>query len=378
MKGPYRADHVGSFLRPDWLLEQRDRWKADAITLEELREDENKAIAEVVKKQEAVGIKDVTDGEFRRESFHIDFIDKIGGVKHNFSIKGAFAQGEQTKAGGEKQAPVTIEVVDRMTRPAGGIEVENFKYLKSLTDGHEGIEPKITMPSPTMTHFRGGRAAISETAYPEMEDFFADLAKLYRDEIADLAAAGCRYIQFDDTNLAYLCDVNMREAAKARGEDPEELPRTYADLINQSIKDRPAEMAACIHLCRGNARSLWFAEGDYEPVADKLFNLTDVDGFFLEYDDERSGGFEPLRFVPKGNKKIVLGLVTSKSGKLEDVDELKARIDEASKYVSLDQLCLSPQCGFSSNAIGNVLTEDEEWAKMRMIVDLANEVWGSA
>jgi 5-methyltetrahydropteroyltriglutamate--homocysteine methyltransferase len=378
MKGPYRADHVGSFLRPEWLLEQRERWKADEITLEELREDENKAIAEVVKKQEQVGIKDITDGEFRRESFHIDFIDKIGGVKHNFTIKGAFAQGEKAKAGGEKQAPVTIDVVDKMTRPEGGIEVENFKYLKSLTDGHEGIEPKITMPSPTMTHFRGGRKAISEKAYPEMEDFFADLAKLYRDEIADLAAAGCRYIQFDDTNLAYLCDVNMREAAKARGEDPEELPRTYADLINQSIKDRPADMAACIHLCRGNARSLWFAEGDYEPVADKLFNLTDVDGFFLEYDDERSGGFEPLRFVPKGKKKIVLGIVTSKRGDLENVDELKARIDEASKYVSLDQLCLSPQCGFSSNAIGNLLTEEQEWAKMRMIVELADEVWGSA
>lgn len=378
MKGPYRADHVGSFLRPDWLLEQRERWKADDISLEELREHENKAIAEVVKKQEAVGIKDITDGEFRRESFHIDFIDKIGGVKHNFTIKGAFAQGEKTKAGGEKQAPVTIEVVDRMTRPEGGIEVENFKYLKSLVNGTPGVEPKITMPSPTMTHFRGGRKAISEQAYPEMEDFFADLAKLYRDEIADLAAAGCRYIQFDDTNLAYLCDVNMREAAKARGEDPEELPKTYADLINQSIKDRPADMAACIHLCRGNARSLWFAEGDYEPVADKLFNLTEVDGFFLEYDDARSGGFEPLRFVPKGNKKIVLGLVTSKSGDLESVDELRARIEEASKYVSLDQLCLSPQCGFSSNAIGNILTEDQEWAKMQMIVELADEVWGSA
>ena len=376
MKPPFRADHVGSLLRPDSLLEAREQWKADQIGDAELHALEDAAIADVVKKEEAVGIRSVTDGEYRRESFHFDFISKIGGIQTNFTIKGAFAQGEKTKGGGEKQVPLTVDVVDRMERPAGGIEVENFKYLKSKASP-ESV-PKITMPSPTMTHFRGGREAISREAYPEMEDFFEDLARLYREEIADLAAAGCKYVQFDDTNLAYLCDSKMRNDARERGEDPDELPRTYAALINACIQDRPDDMAAAIHLCRGNARSLWFAEGDYEPIADHLFNLTDVDGFFLEYDDERSGGFAPLRYVPKGNKKIVLGIVTSKRGEMESRDELKARIEEASQYVALDQLCLSPQCGFSSNAIGNIITEQEQFDKLAMIVDLANEVWGTA
>ena len=376
MKAPFRADHVGSLLRPESLLESRERWKDEALGGDELRQLEDAAIADVVKKQEAVGLSAVTDGEFRRESFHFDFISRIGGVETNFTIGRAILQGEKTKAGGEKQAPLTVDVVDRMTRPAGGIEVESFKYLK--TQAGPDSTPKVTMPSPTMTHFRGGRNAISREAYPDMDDFFADLARLYHDEIADLADAGCRYIQFDDTNLAYLCDSKMRADARVRGEDPDELPRTYAALINACIKNRPADMAACVHLCRGNARSLWFAEGDYEPIADHLFNLTEVDGFFLEYDDERSGGFAPLRYVPKGNKKIVLGLVTSKRGEMERRDELKRRIEEASAYVDLDQLCLSPQCGFSSNAIGNLIGEQEQFDKLAMIVDLASEVWGSA
>ena len=227
-----------------------------------------------------------------------------------------------------------------------------------------------------MTHFRGGRDAIDQDAYPEMEDFFADLARLYRDELADLGAAGCTYVQFDDTNLAYLCDPKMRENARQLGEDPEELPTMYAGLINRSIKDRPKHMAVTVHLCRGNAKSQWFASGGYEPVADALFNLTEVDGFFLEYDDERSGGFEPLRFVPKGGKMIVLGLVTTKRGELESKDELKRRIEEASKYVDLDQLALSPECGFSSNAIGNLVTVDDERAKFALIRDVAEDVWG--
>ena len=376
MKPPFRADHVGSLLRPDSLLEAREQWKTEAIGPEELRQRENAAIADVVGKQEAAGLKSVTDGEYRRESFHFDFIDRIGGIKTNFTIRRAFLQGEKTKAGGEKQAPLTVDVVDRMVRPPGGIEVDNFRYLKAQI-GPDSTA-KVTMPSPTMTHFRGGREAIDRAAYPEMEDFFADLARLYREEIADLADAGCRYIQFDDTNLAYLCDSKMRADARARGEDPDELPRTYAALINACIGDRPDDMAACVHLCRGNARSLWFAEGDYEPIADHLFNLTEVDGFFLEYDDERSGGFEPLRYVPKGSKKIVLGLVTSKRGEMESRDELKRRIEEASAHVDLDQLCLSPQCGFSSNAIGNLIGESEQFDKLAAIVDLAQEVWGSA
>ncbi len=376
MKPPFRADHVGSLLRPDSLLKSRADWKAAVIDDTELRAREDAAIVEVVKRQEAVGMRSVTDGEYRRESFHFDFISKIGGIQTNFTIKGAFAQGEKTGKGGEKQVPLTVEVVDRMQRPAHGIEVENFRYLQSRV-GPNSV-PKITIPSPTMTHFRGGRDAINRETYPDMADFFADLSSLYRQEIAALADSGCRYIQFDDTNLAYLCDSKMRNAARARGEDPDELPRTYAALINDCIADRPSDMAVCVHLCRGNARSMWFAEGDYEPIADNLFNLTDVDGFFLEYDDERSGGFSPLRYVPKGDKKIVLGLVTTKRGEMESRDELKARVEEASNFVDLDQLCLSPQCGFSSNAIGNVITEQEQFDKLAMIIDLSKEIWGTA
>ena len=374
MKGPFRADHVGSPLRPDALLEKREDWKVDKISDAELRDFENECIAEIVKQEQAVGVKSVTDGEFRRESFHFDFINQIGGIETNFTLKGAFAQGEKTKAGGEKAVPLTVEIKDRMTLPAAGIGVENYKYVASVAG--EGTTPKVTMPSPTMTHFRGGREAISKEAYPDLDGFFADLSALYRQEIDLLAKAGCKYIQFDDTNLAYLCDSKMRQDARDRGEDPDELPRTYAALINDCIKDRPDDMAACIHLCRGNARSLWFAEGDYEPIADHMFNLTEVDGFFLEYDDDRSGGFEPLRFLPKGNKKIVLGLVTTKSGEMESRDELKQRIEEASKFVDIDQLCLSPQCGFSSNAIGNIISVQEQFDKLGMIVDLATEIWG--
>ena len=374
MKGPFRADHVGSLLRPESLLDKREEWKADKISDADLRDYENGCIADIVKKEQDIGIKSVTDGEFRRESFHFDFINEIGGIKTNFNLKSAFAQGEKTKAGGEKAVPLTVDITDRMTLPAQGIGVENYRYLASVAGGD--TTPKVTMPSPTMTHFRGGRDAISRDAYPELDDFFADLSALYRKEIALLADAGCRYIQFDDTNLAYLCDTKMRQDARDRGEDPDELPRTYAALINDCIGERPDDMAACIHLCRGNARSLWFAEGDYEPIADHLFNLTEVDGFFLEYDDERSGGFEPLRYVPKGNKKIVLGLVTTKRGEIESRDELKQRIEEASKFVDLDQLCLSPQCGFSSNAIGNIISEQEQFDKLGMIVELATEIWG--
>jgi 5-methyltetrahydropteroyltriglutamate--homocysteine methyltransferase len=374
MKGPFRADHVGSLLRPESLLKKREAWKAENISDAELRDYENECIAAIVKKEQAAGIKSVTDGEYRRESFHFDFINQIGGIETNFTLKGAFAQGEKTKAGGEKAVPLTVEIKDKMTLPAAGIGVENFKYLASVAD--QGTTPKVTMPSPTMTHFRGGREAISQDAYPDLDMFFADLSALYRQEIALLADAGCQYIQFDDTNLAYLCDTKMRQDARDRGEDPDELPRTYAALINDCIGERPDDMAACIHLCRGNARSLWFAEGDYEPIADHLFNLTDVDGFFLEYDDDRSGGFEPLRYVPKGDKKIVLGLLTTKSGEMESRDELKQRIEEASKFVDISQLCLSPQCGFSSNAIGNIISEQEQFDKLGMIVDLATEIWG--
>jgi 5-methyltetrahydropteroyltriglutamate--homocysteine methyltransferase len=326
----------------------------------------------VVKLQERAGVQSITDGEFRRESFHVDFISQIENVTSSWDFDQAVQLGKDHKAGEDKQMPYIPYINGKMERPEGGIEVENYKFTSSLTN--ETV--KITVPSPTMTHFRGGRDAIDKDTYPEMEDFFADLARIYREELADLGAAGCTYVQFDDTNLAYLCDEKMRENARQLGEDPDELPATYAALINESIKGRPDDMAVCIHLCRGNAKSQWFASGDYEPIADKMFNLTDVDGFFLEYDDERSGGFEPLRFVPKGNKVIVLGLVTTKFDVVESKDELKRRVEEASKYVDIDQLALSPQCGFSSNAVGNLITVDDEIAKLQLVMETAEEIWG--
>ena len=372
-KPPYKFDHVGSLLRPEALLKAREQWKSGELTLVQLRDREDEYIKHAVKLQEEVGLKSITDGEYRRESFHVDFITQIENVTSNWDFDEAVELGTKHKAGQNKQMPFIPYITGKMERPTAGIEVQNYNYTSSLTDR----TVKVTLPSPTMTHFRGGRDAINKDAYPEIEDFFLDLARLYQEELSDLAAAGCRYVQLDDTNLAYLCDEKMRENARQLGEDPDELPVTYASLINNAISGRPDEMAVCIHLCRGNAKSQWFASGGYEPVADKMFNLTNVDGFFLEYDDERSGGFEPLRFVPKGNKKIVLGLVTTKRGELESKDELKRRIEEASKFVDINQLCLSPQCGFSSNAIGNLVTEEDEKLKLRLVIETAEEVWGS-
>jgi methionine synthase II (cobalamin-independent) len=367
-KPPFRADHVGSLLRPPELLAMRDKWHAGEITAAELREHENEAIKGAVKLQESVGLHAITDGEYRRASFHIDFINKLNGVE----FKRMQPEGSEGKASKEDldKAPFVAVVSERLTLPGGGIEVENFKFLKGLTKQ----TPKVTIPSPTMTHFRGGRGAISRQAYPEMDGFFADLARVYREELALLYAAGCRYVQIDDTNLAYLCDENMREGVRKLGEDPEELPKTYAALINDAIGQRPDDMAVCIHMCRGNAQSQWFAKGGYEPIAEKIFNLTDVDGFFLEYDDERSGDFAPLRFVPKG-KTIVLGLVTTKRGELEKPADLKRRVEEAATFMPMEQICLSPQCGFSSNAVGNLITVEDEIAKLRLVVETAAELW---
>jgi len=371
-KPPFRGDHVGSLLRPAALLETRKKWKAGDISSEELRGHENDCIKKVVKLQEEAGVQSITDGEFRRESFHVDFISQIKNVTSSWDFDQAVQLGKDHKAGEDKKMPYIPYINGRIDRPLGGIEVENYKFTSSQTDR----TVKITVPSPTMTHFRGGRDAIDQETYPEMEDFFADLARLYREELSDLGAAGCTYVQFDDTNLAYLCDEKMRENARKLGEDPDELPAMYAALINDSIRDRPENMAVTIHLCRGNAKSQWFASGGYEPVAEKLFSLTDVDGFFLEYDDDRSGGFEPLRFVPKGDKIIVLGLITTKRGEMESKDELKRRVDEASKYVDIDQLALSPQCGFSSNAVGNLISVDDQINKLQLVMETADEIWG--
>jgi len=363
---PFRADHVGSFLRPLELLDAREKRRKGEITAEQLREVEDRAIRDVVKFQEDLGLQGITDGEFRRTYFHIDFLEQLEGVETRGGLTAHFHS-----ARGELEfAPPVLHVTGKV-RHSRPIQVRDFEFLKSVVKR----TPKVTIPSPTMLHFRGGRGAISRDAYPDMEEFFADVAKAYRDEIRALAAAGCTYLQLDDTNLAYLCDPKMREAARARGDDPNELPRRYAKLINAAIADRPAGMRICTHLCRGNFRSAWVAEGGYEPVAEVLFNELAVDGYFLEYDDPRSGDFSPLRFVPK-DKIVVLGLVTTKVGELESKDTIKRRIDEAAKYAPLEQMCLSPQCGFSSTVHGNEIARESQARKLALIVEIAGEVWG--
>lgn len=367
-KPPYRADHVGSLLRPKELLEARRRHERGEISARELRAVEDRSIREVVRLQEDAGLEAITDGEFRRAIFHVDFLKQIRGVNVSAS------QYTLKFRGADKEidfAPPVLGVVDRLVRPQGGVAVEDFAFLASVTRR----TPKLCIPSPSMLHFRGGRGSVSRDAYPDIAEFFADLARIYREEVADLARAGCTYLQLDDTNLAYLCDPEHRDRARAIGEDPAKLPSVYAKLITDSVKERPAGMTACIHLCRGNFRSTWVAEGSYEAVAEVLFNEIDVDGFFLEYDDARSGGFEPLRFVPKG-KKVVLGLITTKRAALESGDELMRRIDEAARYIPLDSLALSPQCGFSSSEHGNDLSLEDQIAKLRLVVDTARRVWG--
>jgi len=362
---PFRADQVGSLLRPKAILEAREQAASGKITRAELRQIEDDAIARVVKQQEAVGLQGITDGEFRRAFFHLDFLEQLEGVTVDGMIDASSNAAETVHF-----TPPKLSVTGKL-RHARNIQVDDFNFLQAQVS----CTPKVAVPSPTMVHFRGGRAAIDIHSYPDMDQFFEDLAQCYRDEIAALYAAGCRYLQLDDTNLAYLCDPKMRQGAIERGDDPNELPRTYAALINAALRDRPADLTVCIHLCRGNFRSTWFAEGSYEPVAEVLFNEMKVDGYFLEYDDERSGGFAPLRFVPV-NKTVVLGLVTTKLARLEPQRELLQRIQEASQYVPLENLCLSPQCGFSSTVHGNSITEDDQWRKLELVVNTAREVWG--
>jgi len=365
---PFRADHVGSFLRPAELLAARERHRKGEISVAELRAVEDKAIAGVVRMQEDAGLRGITDGEFRRTYFHIDFLEQLEGVE----IRGGLTAHFHSAKGEIDFAPPVLHVTHKV-RHAHPIQVADFLYLKSVTRR----TPKVSIPSPTMLHFRGGREAISREAYPDLDEFFADVAAAYRAEIAALGAAGCTYLQLDDTNLAYLCDPKMREGARARGDDPNELPRRYARLINAAIAERPPGMTICTHLCRGNFRSAWVAEGGYEPVAEVLLNELAVDGYFLEYDDARSGDFSPLRFLP-GGKLVVLGLVTTKVGDLESKDMLKRRIDEAARIVPLDQLCLSPQCGFSSTVHGNEIARESQVAKLRLIVETAQDVWGTS
>lgn len=363
---PFRADQVGSLLRPKELLEARQRYFDGEIPKEALREVEDKAIREVIKKQENAGLHSITDGEFRRTFFHIDFLERLQGVTVSGGINVQF----KGKQGTVDFAPPRLSVTGKL-RHVEDIQKADFEFLKSVTTQ----TPKVTIPSPTMVHFRGGRKAIDIEAYPEMDDFFEDLAQCYREEIQSLYAAGCRYLQLDDTNLAYLCDPKMREGARERGDDPDDLPRAYAELINKVIDSRPADLRVAVHLCRGNFRSAWVAEGSYEPVADVLFNQLNVDAYFLEYDDERSGDFAPLRFVPN-HKTVVLGLVTTKVGDLEYADDLKRRVEEAAWYMPLENMCLSPQCGFSSTVHGNNISEAQQWAKLELVVKTAQDIWG--
>lgn len=362
---PFRADHVGSLLRPKKLLEARQQHYDGEITAAELRAVEDEAIAGAVKKMESIGMQSITDGEFRRAFFHLDFLEQLEGVTVTGSI--AASSDAQAKVG---FTPPKLSVTGKL-RHVRNIQVDDFNYLKSQVSQ----TPKVCIPSPTMVHFRGGRKAIDINAYPDMDEFFEDLAQCYRDEINALYQAGCRYIQMDDTNLAYLCDPKMRAGAVERGDDPNELPRTYAALINSVIDDRPDDLTVGVHLCRGNFRSTWFAEGGYEPVAEVLFNELNVDAYFLEYDDERSGDFAPLRFVPD-NKTVVLGLVTTKFPELESSQALIQRVKEATQYMPLENMCLSPQCGFSSTVHGNEITEDDQWAKLELVINTAREIWG--
>lgn len=366
---PFRADHVGSFLRPKYLLDAREEFFVKkTINAEQLRAVEDKAIAEIVKFQQDVGLKSITDGEFRRTYFHLDFLEQLGGV-----ITEAGQLSVQNADGTVSLAPPVIKVVDKV-RHVKDIQRADFEYLKSQVAA--GMTPKVTIPSPTMLHFRGGRAGISKDAYPELEPaFYDDVAKAYGEELQSLFDAGCRYVQMDDTNLAYLCDEKMREAARQRGDDPNELPHRYAGFINKVVAHKPAGMTLAMHLCRGNFKSTHAAAGNYEPVAEALLSEMKIDAFFLEYDDERSGDFRPLRYLSK-DKIVVLGLVTTKFGEMESKDLLKRRIDEAAKYAPLDQLCLSPQCGFSSTVHGNNIAVEAQRAKLRLVIEVAEEVWG--
>jgi methionine synthase II (cobalamin-independent) len=365
---PFRADHVGSLLRPPELLQAREDFAAQRIAADELRAVEDEAIRKVVQMQEEIGLQSATDGEFRRTSWHMDFIYQLDGVDPaDEQIKVEF----HNEQGDVEFTTAALRVHDRVGL-SKTIFGEAFGALESMTTS---TTPKLTIPSPSMVHYRGGQAAIDSDVYPDMDQFWSDLVAAYREEVRRLGELGCTYLQFDDTSLAYLNDPRQREYIASIGGDKEHQHEEYIRHINEALADRPEGMSVTTHMCRGNFRSSWAAEGGYDFVAEALFNELQVDGFFLEYDDERSGTFEPLRFVPEG-KQVVLGLVTTKRGQLESKDELKRRVEEASRYVAFEQLCLSPQCGFSSTVEGNLVTHDQQIAKLRLIVETAEEIWG--
>jgi 5-methyltetrahydropteroyltriglutamate--homocysteine methyltransferase len=374
---PFRADHVGSLLRPAKLHAARAERAAGKISAAQLRAVEDDAVREAVALQQQAGLQSVTDGEFRRATWHLDFVYQIGGIS---KVPGTMSSTFHNEQGDITYTPEAIQVSRRLSMDAT-IFGDDFAFLQSATRGllsRSGgpLVPKLTIPAPSMVHYRSGiRAVVNEEVYPDTEEFWTDLGAVYNDEVRRLAAQGCRYLQLDDTSLAYVNDPAQRAYIAERGEDAEHIHERYISLTNAALAGRPAGMAITTHLCRGNFQSSWVASGGYEFVAEALFNQLDVDGFFLEYDDERSGGFEPLRFVPPG-KQVVLGLVTTKRPELESADDLKRRIDEAAKYLPLDQLCLSGQCGFASTEQGNALTADDQKAKLELIVSVADDVWG--
>ena len=362
-KAPFRADHVGSFLRPAALKEARAKREQGAITAAELKAVEDREIEKIIKKQEEIGLKLATDGEFRRSWWHFDFLGMLDGVDLYESDQGIQFRGVQTKA----QSLRIVGKVGFSNHPM----LEHFKFLKA----HTSVLPKMTIPAPPVLHFRLAKDGIKKDVYPDLDGFFHDLGQAYKQAVKGFYDAGCRYLQFDDTVWAYLCSQEELRKARERMSNVDQLQGIYARVINAALEGKPADMTITTHVCRGNFRSTWISEGGYEPVAETLLGKVNYDGYFLEYDSDRAGGFEPLRFLPKGNKAVVLGLVTSKSGTLEKKDDVKRRIDEAAKFAPLEQFCLSPQCGFASTEEGNVLAEEEQWAKLRMIKELADEVW---
>ena len=363
-KPPFRADHVGSLLRSKPLQEARAKRENGAIAAEQLKDVEDREIEKIIRKQEEIGLKLATDGEFRRAYWHFDFFSMLDGVELYELDHGIQFQGVQSK-------PQSIRITGKIGFSNHPM-VEHFKFLKA----HTKVTPKMTIPSPSVMHFRLEPGAVAKSAYPDRDAIFDDLAVAYQKAVRAFYDAGCRYLQWDDTAWAYLCSQDQLTKAKERGLDVDHLQETYTRCINKGLEAKPADMTVTTHVCRGNFRSTFISSGGYEPVAENLLGKCNYDGYFLEYDSDRAGGFDPLRFLPKGKKMVVLGLVTSKTGRLEPRAEIKKRIEEATKYVALDQLCLSPQCGFASTEEGNVLAEDEQWAKLRMIVELADEVWG--
>ncbi len=367
-RAPFRADEVGSLLRPPRIKQARARFEKGEISANDLRKAEDLEIEKVVHRQASLGLKLATDGEFRRSSWHFDFLGKLTGCESYRPAEGIQFVGVQTRH-------EMARVVGKLDFPDDHPMLAHFKFLKRQCEiAH--VMPKMTIPSPAVLHFRCGRQLISKEVYPDIELFFADLARTYRKAVKAFYDAGCRYLQFDDTVWAYLCSQDELDKARARGEPADNLQAIYARMINYAIAEKPADMTITTHVCRGNFRSTWISSGGYEPVAETLLAGTGYDGYFLEYDSERAGGFEPLRYLPKGNKIVVVGVITSKSGALENKGDIKRRIEEAARYAPLDQLAVSPQCGFASTEEGNNLTEEEQWAKLRLAVEVAKELWG--